>query len=91
MVFDVAFAEIFATEVRKVVVGGRLNDAVGLRLAIPVHDDIVGDAHEPCGELSASGVAACLQLRDDFHERLLEDIVSQIAVVHHEEDVRIQL
>ena len=68
-----------------------LHNLVGLLLAIPVHNHVMGDSHNPRAELPACGVFALLKLGNDFHERLLEDIISHVIVADNEKDIRIKL
>ena len=51
----------------------------------------MGDSHNPRAELPACGVFALLKLGDDFHERLLEDVISHVIVADNEKDIRIKL
>ena len=58
-----------------------------LAQAVVVDDEVVGDAHDPGGELSVLGVLSVLQLGDDFHEAVLEEVLCDFFVLNGIEDV----
>ena len=51
----------------------------------------MGDAGEPENKLAGIGVLTFLQLSDGLDKGLLEDVVSQVMIVHNEHDVSEQL
>ena len=77
--------------VAEVVVVARLHNPVGPMHAIAVHDDIVGDAHDPGGEAPRSGISSLLQARNHLDESLLEDVVGLVVVTNHKQYISEQL
>jgi len=55
---------------------------------IVINDQVVSDTRHKCIKLSGIRVASLFYGHDDLHECFLKDIVSQVAITNHHEDVR---
>ena len=91
LVLAVDVHQLVAAQLVEVVVLGRLDDVMSLLVAVRVHDDVMGNARQPERELAGVGVFTFLQIGDDLNECLLEDIISNVRVVNHEQNVREEL
>ena len=77
--------------VGEVVLLRRIDNVLCALLAIPVHDHVVGDAHQPGTKLAVGDVLALLQTGDYLEEGLLEHIVRHLAVADDKQYIGKQL
>ena len=75
----------------QVVVGIRFYDMLTLRATELVDDDVMGNTGQPERELAGVGVFPLLQFHNRLDEGVLENVIGNLLVADHEEDIIKQL